>query len=93
MASTLTFATPFLLDFIYTLMKALIPDNEAISTETLREHQIFDIEPEAAFDDLRRLAARICETPVALVSLVDECRQWFKMPVGMEFAEPKRDVA
>lgn len=37
-------------------MKALIPDNEAISTEALHQHQILDIEPEAAFDDLRRLA-------------------------------------
>ena len=74
-------------------MKAPLSDNEATSTEALHHHQIQDIEPEAAFDDIRRLAARICETPVALVSLVDECRQWFKMQVGMEFFEPKRDVA
>ncbi len=74
-------------------MKALIPNHEAISTEALHQHQILDIEPEAAFDDLRRLAARICETPVALVSLVDECRQWFKMPLRIEFEAPKRDVA
>ncbi len=74
-------------------MKTPLPDNEATSTEALHHHQIQDIEPEAAFDDIRRLAARICETPVALVSLVDECRQWFKMQVGMEFFEPKRDVA
>jgi len=73
-------------------MKAPLLDNEAISTDALSEHQIFDIEPEAAFDDLRQSAARICQTPVALVSLVDECRQWFKMPMGMELEESKRDV-
>ena len=74
-------------------MKVPLPNNEAISTEALHQHQILDIEPEAAFDDMNRLAAQICETPVALVSLVDECRQWFKTQVGMEAVEPKRDVA
>ena len=49
--------------------------------------------PEQEFDDLSRLAAMICGTPIALVSLVDADRQWFKAKVGIDDAETPRDVA
>jgi GAF domain-containing protein len=49
----------------------------------LRSYRIIDTQPEPAFDDLVQLAARACQTPVALISLIDERRQWFKAEVGL----------
>ena len=49
--------------------------------------------PEAAFDDLVDLAARICEAPTALISLVDEDRQWFKARIGLDVDQTSRDVS
>jgi GAF domain-containing protein len=59
----------------------------------LREYGVLDSLPEADFDDIAFLASYICETPVALVSLVDEDRQWFKAKVGTAREETSRDVA
>ncbi len=74
-------------------MKAPLPENEAARLESLHRYAILDTLPEQEFDDLSRLAALICGTPIALVSLVDESRQWFKSKVGIEDAETPRDVA
>jgi len=74
-------------------MKGPLPRNEAARLEALRQYQILDTEPEVAFDDLTRLAAQLCSTPIALVSLVDESRQWFKSKVGLEATETPRDLA
>lgn len=49
------------------------------------------MEPE--FDDRARLAATVCGTPIALVSLVDQCRQWFKARLGLDATETHRDIA
>ena len=54
---------------------------------------ILDTPPETAFDELATLAAKLCEVPIALVSLVDEHRQWFKAKVGLEASETPREVA
>ncbi len=59
----------------------------------LREHRILDTPPEQVFDDLTQLAAQICGTPIALISLVDEHRQWFKSRVGLAATETARDAS
>jgi PAS domain S-box-containing protein len=74
-------------------MKAPLPENEAARLESLHRYAILDTLPEQEFDDLSRLAASICGTPIALVSLVDENRQWFKAKVGIEETETPRDIA
>ncbi len=70
-----------------------IPENERRRLDALRSHSVLDTEPERPFDDLARLAAEILDTPIALVSLVDEARQWFKARYGLEAPETPRDVS
>ena len=67
--------------------------DEAGRLAALRRYRILDTEPEQAFDDLALLAAQICGTPIALISLVDADRQWFKARVGVSLAETSRNVA
>jgi len=74
-------------------MKAPLPPNEMRRLEALRQCDVLDTPAEPAFDDLTLLAAHICQTPIALVVLVDETRQWFKSTVGMDAAETPRDIA
>ncbi|MFZ0412015.1 MAG: response regulator [Candidatus Acidiferrales bacterium] len=74
-------------------MKAPRPANEAARLEALQRYAILDTIPEQEFDDLSRLAAMVCGTPIALVSLVDSERQWFKAKVGLEAAETSREIA
>jgi len=74
-------------------VKAPLPSNEEARLKALREYKILDTDPEQAFDDLTRLASQICETPIAVVSLVDSDRQWFKSKLGLDASETSRDVA
>jgi len=67
--------------------------NETARLEALRRYKILDTDPEKAFDDLTILAAHICETPVALITLIDSERQWFKSRVGVNVSETPREVS
>lgn len=66
---------------------------EAARLQALNVYGVLDTPPEPPFDDLARLAARLCDTPVALVTLVDDHRQWFKAVVGLEVRETPRQIA
>jgi PAS domain S-box-containing protein len=74
-------------------MKAPLPDNEVSRLEALRQLDILDTAPEEAFDDLVRLAANVCATPIALVSLVDRDRQWVKAKLGLDLSQAPRDLS
>jgi hypothetical protein len=74
-------------------MKAPPPTNEAERLAALKEYHILDTGTEQSYDDITTLAAHICEVPVAMISLVDEDRQWFKSKVGLEQQQTSRDVA
>lgn len=68
-------------------------NDEARRLDVLRLYRILDTASEKAFDDLTQLAANICNTPVSLVTLLDEDRQWFKARVGTSLQETPRDIA
>ena len=76
-----------------TKFRVPIPVNEPQRLVTLRSFQILDTPAETAFNDIAELAAGICGTPIALISLVDAERQWFKAKVGMAATETPRDIA
>lgn len=74
-------------------MPAPLPANEAKRLEALRRYQILDTHAEQAFDDFTLLASTICQTPIALMTLVDTDRQWFKARVGLDATETSREQA
>jgi GAF domain-containing protein len=72
---------------------APLPADEAERLKALQEFQVLDSMPEQAFDDIVFLASHICQTPIALVSLIDSDRQWFKARVGLGPTQTSRDLA
>lgn len=75
------------------MREAATPENEAQRLQALFDYHVLDTDPEQAFDQLTALASQICETPIALVSLIDETRQWFKSHHGLDATETPRRVA
>lgn len=74
-------------------MSAPFPVNESARLRALHEYAVLDSGAEQAFDDIARLAAFVCKTPISLVSLIDADRQWFKAKVGLEVSETPREHA
>jgi GAF domain-containing protein len=74
-------------------MSTPIPKNEPKRIKVLWQYDILDTVPEEVFDELADLAAHICGAPIALITLVDENRQWFKSKVGVSVNETGRDVS
>ena len=72
---------------------APLPNNEPERLATLHGYDILDTLPEQEYDDIVGIASRICGTPIALVSIVDENRQWFKARVGVDVDQTDRDAA
>lgn len=75
------------------MLAAPLPDNEPQRLRALHQYQILDTPAENSFDDLTYLAAEICQSPVAVISLVDAQRQWFKSKVGLTATETPRSIA
>jgi GAF domain-containing protein len=74
----------------------MIPQGSTSEKKRLKvlwQYDVLDTVPEEMFDDLTELAARICEAPIALISLVDEDRQWFKSRIGVSVQQTSRDVS
>ncbi len=61
--------------------------------ETLERYHIMDTAPESRFDDIVQLVSQVCDTPMAVISLLDEKRQWFKARIGLDVSETPRDIA
>ncbi|MGN6552539.1 MAG: GAF domain-containing protein [Verrucomicrobiota bacterium] len=74
-------------------MNTQLATSEKKRLKVLWQYDVLDTVPEEMFDDLTELAARLCEAPIALISLIDEKRQWFKSKVGISVSETSRDLS
>lgn len=75
------------------MKKPDIPQDEEVRLKTLRTLSVLDTSPEERFDRLTRMAKRMFDVPIAIVSLVDEERQWFKSCIGLSVGETPRDIS
>ncbi len=72
------------------------PSSQALETARLAaldRYAILDTDPEKSFDDLVHLASHVCKAPIAMLSLVDGHRQWFKSKVGLDVSESPREIS
>ena len=73
--------------------EARLSDDEPLRLQNLYSYRILDTAPDDAFEEIANLAADICDAPIALVSLVSDTRQWFKVHVGLDVEETARSVS
>ncbi len=75
------------------MIEAPKPENEKQRLMALERYQVLDTMPEELLDELTMLASHICQAPIALISLVDADRQWFKSKTGITASQTNRDIA
>jgi adenylate cyclase len=75
------------------MIKPQIPFNETDRINALNSYLVLDTLPEKDYDEITKIAAEICQTPISLVSLIDQSRQWFKSHHGLNATETSRDIA
>jgi signal transduction histidine kinase len=75
------------------MIPEIIPEIEKVRLKVLESYSILDTLPEADYDDITAIAAEICGTPISLVSLVDEKRQWFKSHHGVSLTETPKEIS
>ncbi len=75
------------------MIKPAKPANEAKRQSLLESYEILNTHAETAYDDLTQVASQICQTPIAVISLIDNERQWFKSKMGLDATETPRDVS
>lgn len=69
------------------------PGDDSVRLRALERLEILDTEPDPAFDDLARLASQVCGAPFAVISFVDQKREWYKSRIGISTGEVPREVA
>lgn len=75
------------------MIEPTAPENEKARLQALLEYEVLDTLEEEDYDNITQLASAICETPISLVSLLDDKRQWFKSHHGLEVSETPKDFA
>jgi len=75
------------------MQQPAIPDNETQRLAALHALDVLDTPPEERFDRITRIAARLMDVPICLVTLVDANRQWFKSCIGLDASETPRDIS
>ncbi len=74
-------------------MKSPVPATETERLKALYWYQILDTTAEDIFDEVTLLASQVCEAPIAIISLVDKDRQWFKSKIGLTATQTPRDIS
>ena len=75
------------------MIKPCLPANEAKRLKALKELKIIDTVPEKEFDDISELASYVSNSPIALITFIEEERQWFKSRIGIDMCESSRDLS